>query len=301
MGATVLAQWQARHGDPDRIVSFDVERPDRLTDVAVPVAGTTNEFPFTDGHRVGWVNLPVGGNVNLTPERGVVTVDYQDGQGPTQVRLPAGTWDVDALLKKCRWGAFGHPTFTPAGTILGAARRDGTWWIFPASTWGLLEVDRTGQPVQPGKRPDSSWVEGRFEPCYTGLSLAVTSSAGVHAGGRIFKPMVRNPFDPVVSPNGRLVVWLEQQQVSLFGLPLGRPLCALIVGDLATGERRTVVPATDGWLTCNAHWIDDATLVAAQTNSPTGPWVLVTVDVPTGTVVPRTRAEHGSFLAPVAA
>ena len=48
-------------------------------------------------------------------------------------------------------------------------------------------------------------------------------------------------------------------------------------------------------------WIDDATLVAAQTNSPTGPWVLVTVDVPSGTVVPRTRAEHGSFLAPVAA
>lgn len=280
---SVLAQHSFGTG-PENIVAVDLNAPARLDDVARATPGTTLQYPVSNGVRIGWYRLPAGGNVNLTPEKAVFVVDEVG-----DVRLPVKSW-TDGLTFGCRWGANGHATFTPSGTILHAARQDGAFFgIIPVSTWGTLETDLFGKVI--GKL-----TKGRTEPHYSGTRLAFTTTDGVVTPTRTFKPLTGQPFDPIISPDGSKVVWLEC-------LALFPARWQLVVGDVSTGQRTVVVAARDWWQTTHAHWLDDSTLICSQMD-PTASvkhWALIAVDASIGDVTVLTGAEHGSFLCPVVA
>lgn len=289
----ILAQHSPGGVDgPEDIVAVDLDRPDQVEIVARHAPGTTLQFPlvdpidrFTGRDLVGWYRLPTGGNVNLTPEKGVLVVD-----GVGDVVLPATARWTDGVVFGCRWGAAGHATFTPEGTLLHAARQDGAFLglgFWQVSTWGTLETDLTGRPLR-------SWDRGKSEPAYTGRSLAWCEADGVHAGTRTFAPVAGRPFDPVISPDGTRCCWIENTGI----LPVR---WSVVVGDVATGARRVILPARDWWMTTNTRWLDDSTLIAGQfdPNASVKHWALVTIDTTTGQTTRLTAPEHGSFLCPV--
>lgn len=294
----VLAQWSATGaGEAEDIVAVDLEHPDKVDTVAAHTPGTTLQYPVVGGGLVGWYRLPAGGNVNTTPETSQLVVD-----GVGDVRLPTVTWDVDWATRGARWGAAGHATFTPMRSIIHAARRDAKWFGVPVGHWGIIETTLTGRPVGIGPKPDSMWTQGRSEPAMTDGLLAYVDSQGVWAKGRLVGREAGAVFDPVISPDGSKVAWLEQQTPAIFGfIPLGLPKWAILVADIATGARHTIVPGRAEVQTCHPHWLDDQTLVAAQNRGPGQPWQLVTIDVASTRVDVVSRPEHGSFLSPVRA
>lgn len=297
MTVEILAQWsQAGMGGAEDIVRVDLDHPDRPETFARHTPGTTLQYPVVGAGLVGWYRLPVGGNVNTTPEQATLVVD-----GVGDVTLPAVTWDVDWATRSARWGAAGHATFTAPRLIIHAARRDAKWFGVPVSHWGTIETTLTGRPVGIiGRAPDATWTQGRSEPAVTNGLLAYVDSQGVWAKGRLIGREAGNPYDPVISPDGKRVAWLEQQTPTIFGfIPLGLPKWAVLVADIATGTRRTLVPGRTEVQTCNPHWLDDSTLIAAQNSGPGQPWLLVTIDVTSTRVDTITRPEHGSFTAPV--
>ena len=283
---TIVAQHSPAVTAPEDIVAFDLSRPSFRDILGHPDPGYTLQYPVVGAGLLGWYRLPAGGNVNLTPEKGTLVID-----GVGDCRLSTATWN-EGWLFGCRWGASGHATITPRATVVHAARRDGKiigWW--PTTTWGIVETTLAGVTLTP-------WVEGRTEPACTGTYSAWCQADGVHTsvGGveRTYPPVKGMPFDPVVSPDGARVCWLEIEGLLPFR-------SSLIVASTTTGVRTVVVPARDYWQTANAHWLDDHTLVSNQMdpNAPVKHWAVITVDVETTSVTTHTGPEHGNFLHPV--
>jgi len=288
---TLAVQWSPTANGlngPEDIAIVDL-RSERLSAEVVVRHdhGTTLQFPVVDQtHNLfGWYKLPVGQNITTAPEQGVLVVSTIG-----EVSLPSTARWSDGPVLDCRWGAATHATFTPHGTILHAARRDGKFlnrpWL-PTKTWGTVETNIFGEPI--GK-----WESGKSEPSYTGNRLAWCESNGVHVGGCVFPPLEGRPLDPSVSPDGTRVCWIENA-----GTP---PVnWSVVVAEIATGASRVVVPARDWWMITNARWMNDTTLVAGMfdPNATVEHWALVAIDVASGIVEVLTGPEHGSFLCPV--
>lgn len=291
--ALLYAQHSPVGVDQERIVAFDLGSPGHLTSVSDPGASETHQYVVLDGKGgVGWYRLPKGANTNLNMDRAIFHWKGAD------VRLPADKWN-DGVVFGCKWWGNGHATITPSGTVLHYAMQLGALLgILPAPTGGLLETTLEGVPIpQEGGRQRDGFIAKRAEPNYTGDLLTYTEGAYVVTPQRRFKKLGGSLFDPIISPDGKLVAWLE----ILSQVPFKH---RWVVGDLANGETKIVAPVVNGWGLNHPHWLPDSrTLVTGRydPNAKVKHWALTTYDIDAAKPVLHSGPEHGDFLGPIAA
>ena len=263
-----------------------VQRPMVTTSLGGGVAGWTFQAPKTlhDGRLMAYRFRP-GEQFNLHVNSGEVCIF----DSPDVYRLmprpstPAKFGRQNAIT----WVGHGHAAPTSRDTLIHAANELEAWWLFGIpirKQWVCVETDLTGRPT--GAR----WVD-QAEPSWTDKGLTRISTAGT---GAIITPnrtfdKATSPigskswgwFDPHLSPDGSKVVWLDLVSVGL-GVTSG-----LIVGDIATGQVRHLVPPTLAMQT-DAMWLDNQTLIGSRYID--GHWNIVLIDVMSSRtdVVPNT-------------
>lgn len=282
--------------DLDRGVTDVLQHPMVTTRIGGGIEGWTFQAPklLPDGRLMAYRFRP-GEQFNLHLNAGELVIF--DSPDVYKVMPRPSTPARFGRQNAVTWVAHGHATPTDRGTLIHAANELESWWLFGLPVrkqWVCVETDLTGRPT--GAR----WVD-QAEPSWTDKGLTRISTAGT---GAIVTPTrtfdkATSPigarsfgwFDPHLSPDGTKVVWLDLVSVGL-GVTSG-----LIVGDIATGQVRHVIPPTLSMQT-DAMWLDGATLIGSRFID--GHWNIVLIDVISGRtdVVPNTldcTAVHASI------